>query len=141
MELKRYSKNKWLDTWLVNKDERKIIQKGDNKVDITIPEENYIRKGTVVSERRMNNIEDGIDITNFYTIQATNKNKEQDLYIRALWLMNMTGAKGGGVINTMDNIEDIEIDRGIYDSDNAEIYCQNNKGDRYSVKGFGAIFM
>ena len=133
-----YEKQEWLDNIVEHPGRRKLIYNDDGTVNLEKAEGEIIQAGTPFTARRANYMEDGI-----YRANKTAEDARILASSLAIKMAIMMGAYFGNIsgniyIEDFEDLNDLKIDRGVYDPVQKIIYCENESGERAFVSGFGA---
>lgn len=123
LKIEEYKKTTWKDNLVQygNRFEKEDLENGIIK--LKKYEGEIYQVGTTVEEITMNNMEKGIYNNNKYILAIVDDVKAQQLQINILQA-SLTGNVSGDVyVDDLENLDSIELSRGIYDKKEKEIYC------------------
>lgn len=135
-----YVKQEWVDH-IAEHPGRIGLQELENDLyQIVKAEGELIQQGSPVTANRMNHIESGI-----YSAQDKAdiaKNLAMSLSIQVAIITGAYFGDVGGdiILEDMVNIQDIQVNRGIYDQVNQRIYAVASTGQEVVMSGYGAAY-
>lgn len=139
--IKRYIRKNWKDH-LVEYPDRKYLQPAegqpDGVVDLIKAEGDIYQQGDAISAGALNNMEEGIENNNRGLIRVADTAKATQLKLMILEAAVLGGAVGGLLMEDFEDITDVTINRGIYDTQEKSIYCYDSTGNKIELIGLGA---
>lgn len=133
-----YDKQEWIDN-IVEFPNRVILEMNpDGTYSLEKYEGEIIQKGSPFTARRANHMEEGI-----YNANVIAEDARILASSLAIKMAIMMGAYFGNIsgniyIEDFEDLNDLQIDRGVYDPVQKMVYCINSSGERAFVTGFGA---
>lgn len=139
--IKKYVKKTWKDH-LVEYPDRRYLQpvegQPDGVVDLIKSEGDIYQEGDAISAGALNNMEEGIENNNRNLIRVADTSKATQLKLMILEAAVLGGAVGGLLMEDFEDIADVTVNRGIYDTQEKSIYCYDSTGNKIELIGLGA---
>lgn len=133
-----YEKQDWKDNIVEYPNKVVLVSNPDGTYSIEKLEGEVIQKGSPFTARRANHMEDGIYSANIIAEDA--RILASSLAIKMAIMMGayFGNISGNIYIEDFEDLNDLQIDRGVYDPVQKMVYCQNALGEKAFVTGFGA---
>lgn len=138
-----YKRKFWKDH-LVEFPDRRIMMPVENGPEGAVEliregaEGDIYQQGDPIYADYLNNMELGI-LNNNLAISTTNEeNKKTQLKVMILEAALLGDVKGGLIMENFENVENITLERGIYDEAEKVVFCYDSNGSRIELKGLGA---